>query len=62
MSGDMPPIFQYLYDWMGKTLHLVVKRDRYEGKTAVAIFWLGLCSISTVSLGVVMFKIQLGIW
>ena len=55
MNGAMPPILRYIYDMTDKTLHLIVNRERGEGKTAVAIFWLG---ISTVSLGVVKFKIQ----
>jgi len=50
-----PPV---LYDLMGKTLHLIVNRERCEGKTVVVIFWLGLCNISTVTLRVVKFKIQ----
>ena len=35
---------------MDNTLHLVSNRERCEGKRAVAIFWLGLCSIITTSL------------
>jgi len=58
MNGAMPPILRYIYDMTDKTLHLIVNRERGEGKTAVAIFWLGLSNISTVSLGVFKFKIQ----
>jgi len=35
---------------MGNTLYLVSNRERCEGKRAVAVFWLELCNISTVSL------------
>ena len=58
MSGVMPPILQYLYDLTVNTLYLIVNRERCEGKTAVVIFWLGLCNISTVTLRVVKFNIQ----
>ena len=54
----MPPILRYLYDLTGKTLHLIMNRERCEGKTTVAIFWLEICNISTVSLRAVKFKIQ----
>jgi len=50
-----PPV---LYDLTGKTLHLIVNREICEGKTAVVIFWLALCNISTVTLHVFKFKIQ----
>jgi len=46
----MPPILENFYDLMGNTLYLVSNRARCEGKRAVAIFWLELCNISTVSL------------
>jgi hypothetical protein len=42
----MPSILQYLYDLTGKTLHFIGNRERCERKTAVAIYWLGLCNIS----------------
>jgi len=60
MSGVMPPILHNLYDLMGntRTLHLVSNRERCEGKAAVVIFWLGVCNICTVILGVVKVKIQ----
>jgi len=50
-----PPV---LYDLTGKTLRLMVNRERCEGKTAVFIFWLRFCNISTVTVRVVKFKIQ----
>jgi len=59
MSGALPPVLHNLYDLTGNTLHLVSERVRCEGKRSVAIFWLGLCNVSTVSLSVVMFKIQI---
>jgi hypothetical protein len=50
MSGAISPILHYLYDLEGKTLHPLVNRVILDWKTAVAIFWLGLCILSTVSL------------
>ena len=50
MSGATPPILHNFYDLTGNTLRLVSNREKCEGKTAVAIFWLGPCNIITVSL------------
>ena len=46
----MPPLLYIFYDLMGNTLHLVSSREICEEKTAVAIFWLEICNICTVSL------------
>jgi len=37
-NGTMPPILHNVYDLMGKTSYLVSRREKLEGKTAVAIF------------------------
>jgi hypothetical protein len=42
----------------GQNFTFVTNRGRYYLKTALAIFWLGLCIICTVNLGVVKVKIQ----
>jgi hypothetical protein len=50
MSEVIPSVLPNSYDLMGNTLRLVSNKERCERKIAVAIFWLGLCNISTVSL------------
>ena len=54
----MPPILHNLYDLTGNTLLLVWNRERYDRESAVTVFWLALCYICTVSLGLVKVKFQ----
>jgi hypothetical protein len=57
MSRVMPSVLHSFYDLTSNTLHFVSNGERCERKTAVTIFWLGVCNICTVGLGVVKVKI-----
>jgi len=50
MNGAISPILHNCFDMMVNTLHLMSKREKCEGKRAVAIFWQELCKIITFSL------------